>query len=380
MRRIIRLASSLSLLLVVFVVLYSLSILAYNRYVFESETEMAGWPASSEFTEALNWETEHPKRVRVLSIEGGAIHGLAELEVLKALEEKSGKRIYEMFDFVAGASTGAIMTALLLYPDSKTNEPMKAAGAIDVYTDFAATVLNAPVYHTVLTANGVYGPVLQNKPRIAAATELFGDGQFNDLLLPTMFPAFSQKANGLRLFRNWDENESNMYLRSLVTAVTSAPIYFPAVKLVGDEDKEDYISDGAMILNAPGEAAYLHARTHLPAVDEFVIVSIGSHRERSIADQTVADGGLVQWFLPLINMVTTGESSVSAHALERHKEFESGVEVQAFFLSPELPPNSNAFDASDENIAMIRKAGQEFVAANEGELEKVIQILTSSRP
>ncbi|WP_037312874.1 patatin-like phospholipase family protein [Ruegeria halocynthiae] len=377
MRRIIRFAGSVALLFVVVALLYGFSILVYNHYIFDSESEMVAWPEASEFSAPRGWKTQHPKRVFVLSIEGGAMHGLAELEVLKALEEKSGKRIYEMFDFVAGASTGAIISALLLHPDSQSDEPMTANEAIDVYTDFAATVLNAPAYHTILTANGVYGPVLQNKSRITVATKLFGDGQFNDLLLPTMFPSFSQKSNGLRLFRNWDKSDANMYLRALVTAVTSAPIYFPAIKLVGNQSEEDYVSDGAMILNAPGEAAYLHARTHLPEVKDFVIISVGSRRERSIAEQTVADGGLVQWFLPLMNMVTTGESSVSAHALERHGEFESGVDVQAFFLSPHLPANSNAFDASDQNIAMIRKAGQDFVKTNDDELEKVIHILTN---
>ena len=376
MRRLVLSAGVLFLALLVFGAVYGASAFVYNRFIVTYESRLEAWPSGDAFTEPLTWKTDFPKRARILAIQGGSLFGTADLEILKVIEEKSGKRIYELFDFIAGSSTGAIISTLLLRPDDKTGEPLTAEETLDVYLEFANDVIQAPWHHTVLTGNGLFGPKLLNRGRIIVAEDLFKDSRFNDLLRPAMFPSFSQKTSGLKVFRNWDETESNVYLRALITAITSVPTVFPAIVLSGGSADDDFISDPALILNSPGEMAYLHARTHLQDVEEFVIVSLGTRTRFSVSDQIGTQGGILQWLYPLLEMVYRGESSVSSAALGRHRDFESQIDVTDLVLAPELPLGSYGFDKSPENIRRIRETGREFAASNDALLERLVQVLT----
>jgi uncharacterized protein len=57
------------------------------------------------------------ERVRVISIDGGGIRGIIPALVLAEVERRAGARVADLFELIAGTSTGGILACALCAPD-----------------------------------------------------------------------------------------------------------------------------------------------------------------------------------------------------------------------------------------------------------------------
>ena len=55
---------------------------------------------------------------RILCLDGGGLRGLIEIDLLHQLEMATGKKITELFDWIVGTSTGAVLALGLVYGKS----------------------------------------------------------------------------------------------------------------------------------------------------------------------------------------------------------------------------------------------------------------------
>ncbi len=69
---------------------------------------------------------------RILCLDGGGVKGLVQIELLRQLEEKTGKKVIELFDWIVGTSTGGIIALTLVY-GKYFCIPMRACIAYKLY-------------------------------------------------------------------------------------------------------------------------------------------------------------------------------------------------------------------------------------------------------
>ena len=99
---------------------------------------------------------------RILSIDGGGIKGIVPAVVLfhlekhlKRLSNNPNSRIHDYFDLFAGASTGAIIIAGLLTPDSHNQPKYTTKEIIDLYIENGHIIFNASLFQEIKSVSGL---------------------------------------------------------------------------------------------------------------------------------------------------------------------------------------------------------------------------------
>ena len=73
--------------------------------------------------------------MKVLAIDGGGIRGLIPALVLAEIESRTGRRIADMVDLIAGTSTGGILACALAKPDPLTASEVACAACTIVASE-----------------------------------------------------------------------------------------------------------------------------------------------------------------------------------------------------------------------------------------------------
>src|SRR5438270_629061 len=96
--------------------------------------------------------------LRVLALDGGGIRGVIPATVLAEIERRCGKRICEVFDLIAGTSTGGILALGLTTPDATTpSKPRyRAEDLVALYAEKGPTIFGSSLFHRLITVFGLF--------------------------------------------------------------------------------------------------------------------------------------------------------------------------------------------------------------------------------
>jgi patatin-like phospholipase len=187
----------------------------------------------------------------ILSLDGGGMRGILTIQLLKKLEEIAGIPCYELFDMIAGTSTGAIIAGLITTGHS-------AEEIEKMYVDLVTQVfdrrllgrrfINPPAfskdhYRKLLKAN-VDDITLENACRLHDL-DLMITSQDISAAEETFFSCFKQDDG------SYYGTYKDVLLRAAMEATMSAPTYFYPL--------ERFLDGGTTTYNNPALAAFIEA-------------------------------------------------------------------------------------------------------------------------
>jgi uncharacterized protein len=302
--------------------------------------------------------------VRVLAIDGGGIRGLIPALVLAEIERRAERPVFELFDLIAGTSTGGILACALCAPD-----PLPAEQVAAIYEEEGPAIFDRSAWQRIRSAEGLLDEKYDAGALDRALERFLGDKRLADTIPELIVPTYDMTEPGPFFFKTRSARERRLEdfpLTVVARATAAAPTYFEPLP-VGARA----LVDGGVFAVNPAMSAFAEVLRFHPSAD-VVLLSLGTGqrtRRRRFAD--IDDWGLVEWARPILDVVFDGSSDAVdyqlRHVLGGDRYWRLQVELTA--ASDDLD------DASPENLRELRRHAEELIAARSPDLDAVIEAL-----
>jgi len=302
--------------------------------------------------------------MRVLAIDGGGIRGIIPAIVLTEIERRARRQVFELFDLIAGTSTGGILACALAAP-----QPMHAARLVAVYDEEGPKIFELDLAQRIRSAGGLLDEKYDDAALDNALDRFLSDKLLSQTRPNLIVPTYDTAAPGPYFFKTTkalEDDSEDFRLSDVARATSAAPTYFEALEV----GRRSLIDGGVFALN-PAMSAYAEVARETDASD-VVLLSLGTgeHTRKRQFDE-VKDWGLVEWARPLIDIVFDGSSDAVDYQLGQ--VLKDGRYLR---LQTELSAASDALDdASADNLRKLRRHAQELVKAHDAEIDAIIAAL-----
>ncbi|HYX15769.1 MAG TPA: patatin-like phospholipase family protein [Nostoc sp.] len=374
-------------------------------------------------------------KAAVLSIDGGGIKGIVPAMILAAIEDKTGKPICELFDFIAGTSTGGILALGLTRPseEDSTKPKFTAKELVNLYRKegriifqrrenkklnvFHKKVLKAILdkFAPEVKAEDLFSRKYTRKGKEDVINNYLGDTCIEKALTEVLITSYATNfrkpiffTNNLKKEQEYETSQcfrvicKGYKMRDAALATSAAPTYFKPYRIdtINHRDKEYTLVDGGVFANNPTSIAIIEAMNSYKAktgdnisLDDLLVVSVGTGRKvRGLDIKDIAGWGQIKWIEPLIDMTLNGQSEVVDYQMEQllSTKLQNKTQDQQQYYrfqpqysetknSKEYSISGNAFiyvndnmdDASDDNISNLLGAANRFIDMERENLERL---------
>jgi patatin-like phospholipase/acyl hydrolase len=289
----------------------------------------------------------------VLAIDGGGIRGLIPSLVLADVERRCGRPAGEMFDLIAGTSTGAIIACALAKPD-----PLPAARVAELYERDGPRIFDRSLLKRITSAGGLVDERYESDGLVEVLTEHLGAARLNEAKPPVLITAYDIERRTAVFMRSTDTTS----MVDAAHASSAAPTYFEPVRVDGAT-----LIDGGVFAVNPAMCGYAEAAGRL---EQLVSLGTGEHT-RPLPFEEVRNWGRLEWASPILDVVFDGsadavDEQASALLADRYLRLQTRLEEASDDLD----------DASEENLAALRREAERLIAERSNDLDGLCERLS----
>ena len=314
----------------------------------------------------------------ILSLDGGGIRGIIPAVVLTEIEQRAGKPIHQLFDLVAGTSTGGILTLGLLKQDGSGAAEYTAEDMLNLYIDEGADIFHRSTSRKINSLNGIIDEKYSHKNIERILKDRFGEVKLEESLSKALITSYDIKERSPYFFKSWHPENSKALMREAARATSAAPTFFePALVKVEIDGKEAIkeLVDGGVFVNNPVVSAYAEAMRIFPDdKDDINVVSIGTGELiRPIRHKDAKNWGKMKWIVPILDCMFDGVSDAA--------DYQMGYFIGDRFFRFQVRldnASDDMDDASKKNIQLLVEEGKRLVKANDSKLNQIVKLLGGS--
>lgn len=326
-------------------------------------------------------------KIRVLTIDGGGVLGIIPAMILHALEDKLQRysnnpdaRIVDYFDFIAGTSTGGIITTLLLTPDeNKPGRPRFATtDIVRFYVEKGADIFKTSRIRRMLGNIGFAADKYDVTTLGKLLVQYLGDTKLSQLLKPCLIPAYHLELAATYFFCVQDHEagvdpEREFLLRDVCRATSAAPSYFKPATSVSASGVRYTFVDGGVFANNPTLCVIAEVgktpERYTPL--DMSLLSLGTGQIKRSFKPDAFEDRIALLNIPALIKIMMGGVAETTHYIAHNVFTNLGVQDNYLRLDPELPdPVTGEIDnATPENIQKLQAITEQFIADNDDSID-----------
>jgi uncharacterized protein len=338
--------------------------------------------ARAPLAQGAGWDvvSAAPRPLRVLALDGGGIRGVIPASVLTEIERRCGKRIGEMFDLIAGTSTGGILALGLTAPDpASPHQPRyRAEELVKLYAEKGHVIFKSAFWYRLVTLFGLFGSKYAVRGLDETLHSYFGDARLKDAVTEVLITSYDLESRDswfLARHKARADSASDFPVRHVARATSAAPTYFRPERLLAEPPTA--MIDGGVFANNPAMCAYVEA-IKLYGPQDMLVVSLGTGQVKTPIHYLQArTWGLIGWARPVIDVFMDGVSDTVEHQLTWLLP-DRDAEPRYFRFQTELPPGCGSMDdTSTRHIETLKQAAASIIADNSQSLDTLCRILAT---